>query len=173
MYLIHVLIIYFKRVPNFTPTCSTTSLFFFLRYSPFWNKCTEWPLMTVKATIPNVRLYVTSIKQVPNFSSFYSMARPNDPKMTLNPIKSNVPRICVTSVWLPNFSPFCSTASPFRVTSHFETIAPNDTKMTLNTTRSIVPHICVNSLHKFQMSLCSLYDQPFLKYSLFWDKCTE
>ncbi len=42
---------------------------------------------------------------------------------------------------LPNFTPFLSTASHFRVTGYFETSALNDFKITLNTKRSKVPHV--------------------------------
>ncbi len=44
-----------------------------------------------------------------------------------------------------NFTPFCSTASRFSGTDHFETSAPNDPKMTFNTKRSRHPTcVCYN-----------------------------
>ncbi len=38
----------------------------------------------------------------------------NDPKMTLNPTKSNVPLMCHLGPWFPNFTPYPSTAISLR-----------------------------------------------------------
>ena len=45
--------------------------------------------------------------------------------------------------------------------------------MILNPTRIIVPHICVTSIHESQISPVSLYEEPFLSYRPFWEKCIE
>ena len=45
-------------------------------------------------------------------------------------------------IWIPNFSPFCSTTSHLRVTGHIERNIPNYPKVTLNPKMSKVP-ICV------------------------------
>ncbi len=69
---------------------------------------------------------------------------PNDPKMTFNPTRWNVPHyMCYYCPQIPNFSPFHSTTSRFRATGHFETNALNDPQMTLYTTRSNIPYIYV------------------------------
>ncbi len=91
------------------------------------------------------------------------------PKMTLNTTSSNVPHVCYLCPWFLNFTPFCYTVSPFWDIGHFDTRAPNDPQITSNPTRSNVPDICITTLG----SQISLYDQPFLKYKPFWDKCTE
>ncbi len=49
--------------------------------------------------------------------------------------------LLATTQWVPNFIPFCSTASRFRVTAHSETSAPNYPKMTSSTKWSKAPHI--------------------------------
>ena len=101
---------------------------------------------------------------------------PNDPKMTFNPTRWNVPHyMCYYCPRIPNFSPFHSTTSRFRATGHFETNALNDLQMTFNTTRSNIPYIymcyVISLSPKFQS--VSPYNQPFQSYRLFWYKCTE
>ncbi len=54
--------------------------------------------------------------------------------MTPNTKRSNIPLIC-NDPQVPNFNPFRSTSSRFRVTGHFETSALIDPQMMLNTKR--------------------------------------
>ncbi len=78
----------------------------------------------------------------------------NDPKMTLNTARSDVPHVCVTSVTENQISIF------FRVTAHFYTNTLNYPYMTLNTARLTVPYICCISTHESKSQSLSLYDQP-------------
>ena len=71
----------------------------------------------------------------------------NDLQTTLNPTRSNVPHICITTVPDSQISLHFAPASHFRETGHFETSAPNEAKMTMNHTKSHIPHICVSSIH--------------------------
>ncbi len=137
----------------------------FLSYRPFWDKCTqsENPPNDPKCYKVKYTPYVLLVLTRPKFHPFRSKTRccwvtchfeksaPNDPKMTLNPTRSNVPNTCVTSIREAKISLFRSTTSRFRVTDHFETSAQNDPKMTLNTTSSNVA-ICVNSVPDSQIS---------------------
>ena len=159
----------------------------FLRSRPFWDKCTKSPQMTLNPTRSNIpHICVTSIPNSPIQSvSFYDQLflsyTPFWEKCTKWPrndlehyqVKC-IQYMCCWYPWVLNFSPFCSTASRFWVTSHFETSVPNDPQMTLNPTRSNVPHICVISIHESQFSLSfTLWHNPFSSYRPFWDKCTE
>ncbi len=68
----------------------------------------------------------------------------NDPKITLNPARSNLLSICIASI--PESQMFRSMTIRFRDTGYFKKSAPSDPKMTLNHTRSNVPHKCVTRL---------------------------
>ena len=59
--------------------------------------------------------------------------------------------MCITTV-PESQTPFRSTASPFRVTDHFETSALNDPQMTLNPTRSKVHHTDITNVPESQIS---------------------
>ncbi len=81
--------------------------------------------------------------------------------------------MCYESPRVPNFSPFPSATSGFRVTGHFETSARNDPKMALNTARSKVPHIVTN-VTEHQMSSHFILLQPFSSYKVVGNqKCTK
>ncbi len=71
------------------------------------------------------------------------------------------PYICYYNPQVPNFSPFHSTTNHFSNTDHFE--ANGD---------QMYP-ICVTSIPKSQNHPVSLYDQPFLRYRPFWQKCKQ
>ncbi len=126
----------------------------------FWDKCTEQPPNGLKHWKVKGISYTWNNypPRVPSFNPFHSTAShfqvtghfeisvpnyANGPKMTLNTTRSKVPHIHVCNYpWVPNFT-FCSKATRFRVTGHFETRVSNGSKMALNTKhakRSKVPH---------------------------------
>ena len=91
----------------------------------------------------------------------FETSTPNDPKMTLDTIRSKVHHTCYLYVQsyhvfqCPNFhsASYTTTVSCFWVRGYSETMAPNDPKMTLNSTRSQVPQISVSSVLESQISL--------------------
>ncbi len=90
--------------------------------------------------------------------------------MTLNPTRSNVLHTCVTSIHEAQISLFRSTTSCFLVTGHLRKVhqmTPND-----HYKLQCSPHVLIVSRSPKFHSV-SLYDQPFLRYRAFWDKCTE
>ena len=163
----------------------------FQSYRPFWHKCTEWPqndleYYKVKGT-PYICYYCPWF---PNFSPFRSMTSyiqvtghfekslSNDAKMTLNPTRSKVPHICVTS--LPKFvfynQPFLSYRS---FSDKYTERLPNDLEY-----HKVKPHMCatksqlvpnvtkVPASPKFHPVL--LYNQLFSRYKVVNNqKCTK
>ncbi len=97
--------------------------------------------LTTAADIANETSHKCSI----NFDEMFyqiSLFAPNDPKLILTTIRSQVP-ICVlvlSPVW--NFTPFRSTISHPWLTGHFRISAPDDHIITFST-RSKVPDICI------------------------------
>ncbi len=74
---------------------------------------------------------------------------------------------------VPEFGSFCSTASQFQVTGHFETSAPNDLKWpwTIRDQRYPIYILQLPLSPKFHSNM--LYGQPLSHYRPFWDKSTK
>ena len=131
-------------------------------YRPLWETCTERPHMILNTTWSNVYLLLLSpsprislrFDQRPAVSNagHFETSAPDDPKMTLNTTRPMVAHTCYYCPWIPNFSPFHSKTSHFRVTGDFQTSVLNDPKMALKPTRSKVPHMCVTNVPKSQIS---------------------
>ncbi len=95
-----------------SPKFHSISLYYvpFLKYRPFWDKCTERPQIDLKPYKVELPYMYNICLRVSNFTPFCSMtscfrvighfetSAPNDPRMTLNTARSKVHYICVTSV---------------------------------------------------------------------------
>ena len=110
----------------------------FLSYRPFWDKCTEWP------------------------------------QMTLNLTRSNVPHICITTIPGSQISlRFTVRPALFEI----QTIVRQAHRTTPNRPSTLQ---CQSTLYMYNLNVPGsqihsvlLYDEPFLSYRPFWDKCTE
>ena len=94
---------------------------------------------------------------------------PNDPKMTLNPTRSNDPQmipINVLAIFTSHkFYSILLYNQLFWDVGHFETSVLNNPKITLYPTYPIYVSV-VSTSPKFQSVM--LYNQPFLRYRPFW-----
>ena len=93
--------------------------------------------------------------------------------MTWSHTRSNVPRICVTTVPDSKFQSVLLYGQTFLSYRSFWKSAPNDPKLTLNPTRSTVPRICVTSIHESQISVRFALWPAVLRYRPFWKRYTE
>ena len=97
------------------------------------------------------------------------------PQIDLNPTRSPVPHIGVTSIHESHISlRFGLWPAVFKIQAILKKkTTPTDPKMTLNPTGQIhhIHVLLVSMTPKFRS--ISLYDQPFSKYRQFWGKCTE
>ncbi len=127
------------------------------------------PKMTLNITRSKIPYTCsTSTAQVTNFSPYcrfqvttnFEISAPNESHRTLNPeVKGTcAPHVHASYIFhrVPNFNPFCFTASHFRVTDHFGNRAPNDLKMTLKCKRPKVPQTCSTTTAESQILMfCS------------------
>ena len=119
--------------------------------------------------------------QIPNFAvslygqlfwvtGHFETSAVNDPKMTLNTKRSNIPHMHITTVAESQISiRFTLRPAIFELQAILRQVHRWPPKVTLNTKRSKLPHIPMSP--KFQSIL--LYGKPFLSYRPFWDKCTK
>ena len=114
---------------------------------------------------PNFSPFCSTASRFSSYKQFWESA-PNDPKMTLNPTRSNVLHICVTSILDFQISVHLAVQPAVvelqAILRKFWEWLPND----LNTKGQMYP-ACVTSIHKSQISLFHSTT------SCFWDKCTE
>ncbi len=112
-------------------------------------------------------IYVTSIHESQIFSPFrstssfrdtshFETSALNDPKMTLNTTRWNVPYICVTNVSESQISPhFPLWRTVFDTQLSIIDNVPNGIRMTLNTYQSKVPYIYYIPTSEVQFSVHS------------------
>ncbi len=79
------------------------------------------------------------------------------------------PYMCYQYYRVPNFSPFCSTTSPFQDLVHF--IIPHWLQAKKHNKKC--QQFKISTIHKSEISIRFALPQPFLRYRPFWDKCTD
>ncbi len=147
--------------------------FVWSKVSRFWVTChfeTSAPndpkmiLNTKRSNVPHIHTTAAKFQSVLRygelFSSYRTFLRQVHRKTTQRPRTLKGQRYPIYMLQLPrvpDFTPFCSTASRVWVTGHFETSAPKDPKMILNTKTSKVPHmpIYIGELPNFN-PFCSM-----------------
>ena len=96
---------YFLLLISTSPKFHPVSLYdeALLSYRPFWEKCTEWPQNNLEHYKLKCTPYVLLVSMIPKFHTVllyghpfwdighFETRAPNDPKLTLNPIRSNYP----------------------------------------------------------------------------------
>ena len=137
------------------------------------TKCTEWPKMTLTLQGHRYPTFYSILLYVQPFSSY----RPFQdqcikwPQNDLEPKRSNVPHICVTSVPDSIFQSVSLYGQPFfELQPILNQSALNKPKLTLNLSGQLYSILYVASMHESQILL---YDQAFLRYRPFLKKCTE
>ena len=88
--------------------------------------------------------------------------------MTLNPTRSTVLHIRVTTIHEAQFSVHSLYSRRFRDTGHFETMRRMIAKMTLDHTRSMCS-ICITSVPEYQLSVHFALQPAVFERSSFWD----
>ena len=117
-------ICYYPRVPNFSPFHSDQPS---SRYRPFWDKCTEWPKMTLNPKRSNIPIYIQVLPIESQISLFHSTTihfrntshfetkYTEWPQNDIEHYKDKGTPYTGMCCWyprVPNFSPFCSTIIP-------------------------------------------------------------
>ncbi len=176
--------------PNFTPFCSMTNLC--SRYTPFWDKGTEWPKMTLDTTRSYVpHTYVTSIHKIQISLSFFLRPEVFEIQVILRQVHRMIPYWPWTlqgqitlymymynkSSWFPNFTPLRSTTSRFSRYKPFWDKCTEELQNDLNTTRWYVPHICdsyprVPDFTLLRSTKSRFEIQAILRQCTEWPKCT-
>ncbi len=152
---IRLLCVSSAQVANFTPFCSTAIL----------RKCTEWHQNDIKHYKVKCTLYVLLVPKVTNFTPFRSMtscfadtghsetSALNDPKMTINPTKSNVPHIYITSVPESHILLSFALRPEFSRYMQFWNICTELLHIDLEPYKAKLSYICVTALPESQISL--------------------
>ncbi len=120
-------------------------------YRPFFDKCTQWPQMTLNTTRSKVpHTCVTSLPgtqlsvHFPLRQAFFELqatlrqVHQMTPKDPGHYKVKGTPYMWYHCPWIIKFQSVSLYDQPFWVTGQFETISPNDSKMTLCSTRSKV-----------------------------------
>ncbi len=117
---------------------------------PYKVKCT--PYMLLLSPSPKISLRFALQPHIFKIQAILRQVHQMTP-VILNPTRSNVPHICVTSIHeSPNFAQFHSMTSHFWDTGHFETMYQMTPK-SIWILQSQRYHVCVTSIREFQISL--------------------
>ncbi len=163
--------------PDFSPFHSAASLLRIICHfetsapnDPKWHWALQGQLYLI---------YVSLVSPIPKFQSvllykqpflsyrpFWQKSALIDPKMTLNPTRSNFPEG-------PNFTPLYSTMSCFLNRGHFGKVHWMTSKWHWTLQGQMYP-IHVPLVWKSpKLQFVSLYDKSVSRYRPFWDKCIE
>ncbi len=146
------------------------------RMTPKWS----W---TLKGQRYLPYIHLTSSPEPPQLQFFRSTASrfqvgahfkrsaPNDPKIALNILRSNVPHIHVTTTPVPQISLSFTLRPVFY--GNFETSAPNDPKWHWTPKGQRCHIYMLQPVPGPKFHSVSFYSQPLSSYRPFWDKCTE
>ncbi len=137
-------------------------------HKQFWEKCIEWPHMTLNTTRSKTQRYICVIsvpesqiwlcfilwpvrvfdQPFPSLRQVHQMT----PNVGLNTTRPNVAHGCYYCPWIPNFSPLCSTTSDFRVTGHLRQGHLMTQKWPWILQGQSYPHMCVTNVPESHIS---------------------